>query len=140
MNEAQQAFEAMCKRRGINPDWQFAQEDGYLFFDGFAAAQSGLTALREELQTRTADLLECGTRRKAAEQRNAACNAEIVAMVESALMRSFSLGQVYWQQADSDSTCQQNKSDQTMEVQTQHILNIVKSINELTKPTESGAE
>lgn len=56
---------------------------------------------------------------------------EIVAMVESALRRSFSLGQVYWQQADSDSTCQQNKSDQTMEVQAQHILNVVKSIREL---------
>jgi hypothetical protein len=75
----------------------------------------------------------------AAEQRNSACNAEIVAMVESALRRSFSLGQVYWQQADSDSTCQQNKSDQTMEVQAQHILNVVKSINALTNPTESGA-
>ncbi|EXF96266.1 hypothetical protein HK44_020325 [Pseudomonas fluorescens HK44] len=75
----------------------------------------------------------------AAEQRNAACNTEIVAMVESALRRSFSLGQVYWQQADSDSTCQQNKSDQTMETQAQHILNVVKSINALTKPTESGA-
>jgi small-conductance mechanosensitive channel len=66
-------------------------------------------------------------------------NAEIVAMVESALRRSFNLGQVYWQQADSDSTRQQNKSDQTLETQAQHILNVVKSINELTKPTESGA-
>jgi hypothetical protein len=62
------------------------------------------------------------------------CTAEIVAMVESALRRSFSLGQIYWQQADSDSTCQQNKSDQTMEVQAQHILNVIKSINDLTKP------
>lgn len=35
------------------------------------AAQVELAALREELQTRTADLLQCGTRRKAAEQRNA---------------------------------------------------------------------
>jgi len=56
---------------------------------------------------------------------------EIIAIVESSLRRSFSLGQVYWQQADSDSTCQQNKSDQTMEVQAQHILNVVKSIKEL---------
>lgn len=63
------------------------------------------------------------------------CTAEIVAMVESALRRSFSLGQIYWQQADSDSTCQQNKSDQTMEVQAQHILNVIKSINDLTKPS-----
>lgn len=62
------------------------------------------------------------------------CTAEIVAMVESALRRSFSLGQIYWQQANSDSTCQQNKSDQTMEVQAQHILNVIKSINDLTKP------
>lgn len=64
------------------------------------------------------------------------CTAEIVAMVESALRRSFSLGQIYWQQADSDSTCQQNKSDQTMEVQAQHILNVIKSINDLTKAAE----
>lgn len=63
------------------------------------------------------------------------CTAEIVVMVESALRRSFSLGQIYWQQADSDSTCQQNKSDQTMEVQAQHILNVIKSINDLTKPS-----
>jgi hypothetical protein len=105
-----------------------------------------LSALREELagykqgarvEAEAAD--EARAALKAAEQRNAACNAEIVAMVESALRRSFSLGQVYWQQADSDSTCQQNKSDQTMEVQAQHVLNVVKSINALTKPTESGA-
>jgi len=112
----------------------------------YDAAQVKLAALREELDTMTSaakavrdewrvdqQLLE------AAERRNAACNAEIVAMVESALRRSFTLGQVYWQQADSDSTRQQNKSDETMETQAQHILNVVKSINELTKPTESGA-
>jgi len=58
---------------------------------------------------------------------------EMVAIVESALRRSFKLGQLYWQQADSDSTCQQNKSDQTMEVQAQHILNVVKSIKGLTQ-------
>lgn len=58
---------------------------------------------------------------------------EILAIVESSLRRSFNLGQLYWQQADSDSTCQQNKSDQTMEVQAQHILNVVKSIKELTQ-------
>ncbi|NMX27081.1 hypothetical protein HBO14_11145 [Pseudomonas sp. WS 5406] len=72
----------------------------------------------------------------ALQNRDAALTAEIVAMVESALRRSFSLGQIYWQQADSDSTCQQNKSDQTMEVQAQHILNVIKSINDLTRPTE----
>ncbi len=72
----------------------------------------------------------------ALQHRDAALTAEIVAMVESALRRSFSLGQIYWQQADSDSTCQQNKSDQTMEVQAQHILNVIKSINDLTRPTE----
>lgn len=75
----------------------------------------------------------------AAEQRNVARDDEIAAQVESALRRSFSLGQVYWQQADSDSTCQQNKSDQTMETQAQHILNVLKSISEALKPTESGA-
>jgi predicted nucleic acid-binding Zn-ribbon protein len=111
-----------------------------------AAAQSELAALREGLADKHEELSAVlgrealvEQRLTAAEQRNAASNTEIVAMVESALRRSFSLGQVYWQQADSDSTCQQNKSDQTMEVQAQHILNVVKSINELTKTTESGA-
>jgi len=85
----------------------------------YDAAKSELSALREEL---------------------AINNAEIIAMVESALRRSFSLGQIYWQQADSDSTCQQNKSDQTMETQAQHILNVVKSISALAKPAESGAD
>lgn len=58
---------------------------------------------------------------------------EIVAIVESALRRSFTLGQFYWQQADSDSTCQQNKSDQTMEVQENHIRMVVESIQRLIK-------
>lgn len=112
----------------------------------FDAAQSELAALREELATAQLSLsieqAKLGQVRAclaASEQRNAACKEEIVTMVESALRRSFSLGQIYWQQADSDSTCQQNKSDQTMEVQTQHVLNVVKSINALTKPSESGA-
>lgn len=73
-----------------------------------------------------------------AERRNDARDAEIAEQVESALRRSFSLGQVYWQQADSDSTRQQNKSDQTMEVQAQHILNVLKSIAAaLNKPEEA---
>lgn len=58
---------------------------------------------------------------------------EIVAIVESALRRSFTLGQVYWQQADSESTRQQNKSDQTMETQSNHIAMVVKSIKSLIK-------
>jgi hypothetical protein len=58
---------------------------------------------------------------------------EIVAIVESALRRSFTLGQLYWQQADSDSTRQQNKSDQTMEIQSNHITMVVKSIKSLIK-------
>lgn len=78
-------------------------------------------------------------RTSAAEQRNADRDAEIAAQVESALRRSFTLGQVYWQQADSDSTRQQNKSDQTMETQAQNILNVLKSISAALKPTESGA-
>lgn len=82
-----------------------------------------------DLQLRLAD----------AERRNSDRDAEIVAQVESALRRSFSLGQVYWQQADSDSTCQQNKSDQTLETQAQHILNVLKSISAALKPTEAGA-
>ena len=102
----------------------------------YAKSVAEVQLLISNLYLKTEELEESLT---AAEQRNAACNAEIVAMIESALRRSFSLGQVYWQQADSDSICQQNKSDQTMEVQAQHILNVVKSINALTKPTESGA-
>ena len=65
----------------------------------------------------------------AADERNDERDTEIAAQVESALRRSFSLGQIYWQQADSDSTCQQNKSDLTMEVQQQHILNVLKSLS-----------
>ena len=70
----------------------------------------------------------------AAGERNDQRDTEIAAQVESALRRSFSLGQIYWQQADSDSTRQQNKSDQTMEVQQQHILNVLKSISAALNP------
>lgn len=81
-----------------------------------------VTAERDALQLRlnTADERE---------DQLATADPEISAQVESALRRSFNLGQVYWQQADSDSTCQQNKCDQTMETQAQHILNVLKSIN-----------
>lgn len=103
-------------------------------------ARSLQTSVERSLENRTYRVAELADERNklrnslaAAEQRNADCNAEIVAMVESALRRSFSLGQVYWQQADSDSTCQQNKSDQTMETQAQHILNVAKSIKELNQ-------
>lgn len=73
-----------------------------------------------------------------AEQRNTERDTEIAAQVESALRRSFTLGQIYWQQADSDSTCQQNKCDQTMEVQAQHILNVLKSVSAaINKPEEA---
>lgn len=72
----------------------------------------------------------------AADERNDNRDSEIFAQVQSALRRSFSLGQIYWQQADSDSTCQQNKSDQTMEVQEQHILNVLKSLGVALKPAE----
>ena len=72
----------------------------------------------------------------AADERNDNRDSEIFAQVQSALRRSFSLGQIYWQQADSDSTCQQNKSDQTMEVQEQHILNVLKSVGATLKPAE----
>lgn len=70
----------------------------------------------------------------AADERNDNRDSEIFAQVQSALRRSFSLGQIYWQQADSDSTCQQNKSDQTMGVQEQHILNVLKSLGVALKP------
>lgn len=56
---------------------------------------------------------------------------EVIAIIESALRRSFSLGQIYWQQADSDSTCQQNKSDQTMETQAHHIVMVTDSVRKL---------
>lgn len=72
----------------------------------------------------------------AADERNDNRDSEIFAQVQSALRRSFSLGQIYWQQADSDSTCQQNKSDQTMEVHEQHILNVLKSLGAALKPSE----
>lgn len=74
----------------------------------------------------------------AADERNDNRDSEIFAQVQSALRRSFSLGQIYWQQADSDSTCQQNKSDQTMEVQEQHILNVLKSLGDALKPADSA--
>ena len=75
----------------------------------------------------------------AADELNDNRDSEIFAQVQSALRRSFSLGQIYWQQADSDSTCQQNKSDQTMEVQEQHILNVLKSVGTALKPAEARA-
>ena len=74
----------------------------------------------------------------AADERNDNRDSEIFAQVQSALRRSFSLGQIYWQQADSDSTCQQNKSDQTMETQEQHILNVLKSVGAALKPAAEG--
>lgn len=109
------------------------------------AAQSELAALREELAEIKQSLSYRGSllgrteqRLADAERRNADRDTEIAEQIESALRRSFNLGQVYWQQADSDSTCQQNKSDQTMEVQAQHILNVLKSIRSALNPTESG--
>ena len=123
----------------------FPKAKVYVESHNYDTALSQLAALREEL----AELEdEFDTLENAnitlklsladADRRNDARDAEIAAQVESALRRSFSLGQVYWQQADSDSTCQQNKSDQTMEVQTQHILNVLKSITAaLTKPEEA---
>jgi len=66
---------------------------------------------------------------------------EVIAIIESALRRSFSLGQIYWQQADSDSTCQQNKSDQTMETQAHHIVMVTDSVRKLyqTRPATAKA-
>lgn len=83
---------------------------------------------------------ELQQRLTAAGERNDNRDSEIFAQVQSALRRSFSLGQIYWQQADSDSTYQQNKSDQTMEVQEQHILNVLKSLGAALKPAEVGAD
>lgn len=83
---------------------------------------------------------ELQQRLTAADERNDNRDSEIFAQVQSALRRSFSLGQIYWQHADSDSTCQQNKSDQTMEVQEQHILNVLKSLGAALKPVEGGGD
>lgn len=85
-----------------------------------------VTAERDALQQRLT----------AADELNDNRDSEIFAQVQSALRRSFSLGQIYWQQADSDSTRQQNKSDQTMAVQEQHILNVLKSLGAALKPAE----
>jgi F0F1-type ATP synthase membrane subunit b/b' len=76
----------------------------------------------------------------ATDERNDERDTEISAQVERALRRSFSLGQIYWQQADSDFTYQQNKSNQTMEVQQQHILNVLKSLSAALKPAEGGGD
>lgn len=96
---------------------------------GFTAGEGERTALQSKIDALQALLT-------AADERNDARDSEIFAQVQSALRRSFSLGQIYWQQADSDSTCQQNKSDQTMEVQEQHILNVLKSLGAALKPAE----
>lgn len=92
----------------------------------FASHFDRVTAERDALQKRLT----------AADERNDNRDSEIFKQVQSALRRSFSLGQIYWQQADSDSTYQQNNSDQTMEVQEQHILNVLKSLDAALKPAE----
>ena len=99
----------------------------------FNQAQKAIDRLNELHRKRMAEI---GRRLTAADERNDSRDSEIFAQVQSALRRSFSLGQIYWQQADSDSTCQQNKSDQTMEVQEQHILNVLKSLGAALKPAE----
>ena len=52
-------------------DFDAAQAELAALREAYVAAGEREHSLREELQTRIADLLECGTRRKAAEQRNA---------------------------------------------------------------------
>lgn len=94
------------------------------------------TELLELVDRVTAERDAMQQRLTTADERNDNRDSEIFAQVQSALRRSFSLGQIYWQQADSDSTFQQNKSDQTMEVQEQHILNVLKSLGAALKPAE----
>lgn len=103
----------------------------------FNQAQKAIDRLNELHRKRMAEI---GRRLTAADERNDNRDSEIFAQVQSALRRSFSLGQIYWQQADSDSTCQQNKSDQTMEVQEQHILNVLKSLGAALKPAEGRVD
>lgn len=93
---------------------------------------------RDQRDVQTIMACELQQRLTAADERNDNRDSEIFAQVQSALRRSFSLGQIYWQQADSDSTCQQNKSDQTMETQEQHILNVLKSVGAALKQAEEG--
>lgn len=52
-------------------DFDATQAELAALREAYMAAGEREHSLREELQTRTADLLECGTRRKAAEHRNA---------------------------------------------------------------------
>lgn len=96
--------------------------------------------LNAAISRRTHRVRELEALLTAADERNDNRDSEIFAQVQSALRRSFSLGQIYWQQADSDSTYQQNKSDQTMEVQEQHILNVLKSLGAALKPAEGGSD
>ncbi|MDB1108123.1 hypothetical protein [Pseudomonas extremaustralis] len=112
-----------------------------------SAAQRGLANCKLALDAQTHNygvtnlrLIGAEQRLTAADERNDSRDSEIFAQVQSALRRSFSLGQIYWQQADSDSTCQQNKSDQTMEVQEQHILNVLKSLGAELKPSGGGGD
>ena len=104
------------------------------------AALAELDMTRKAVPNSTLELVSLQQRLTAADERNDNRDSEIFAQVQSALRRSFSLGQIYWQQADSDSTCQQNKSDQTMEVQEQHILNVLKSLGAALKPAEGRNE
>lgn len=120
----------------LQPDYDSLKFD----FDRVTAEREAALA---EVKTQTlradaavGDANEAEQRLTAADERNDNRDSEIFAQVQSALRRSFSLGQIYWQQADSDSTCQQNKSDQTMEVQEQHILNVLKSLGAALKPAE----
>lgn len=106
-------------------------------FERLTAERDDLSARLEQARDRKNSIVDMQQRLTAADERNDNRDSEIFAQVQSALRRSFSLGQIYWQQADSDSTCQQNKSDQTMETQEQHILNVLKSVGAALKPAEA---
>ena len=137
---------------GLDLNGQCARHDGDYFvsasdFDRVTAERDAAlgreaaitrreSLFKEKLADCESALVDAQQRLTAADELNDNRDSEIFAQVQSALRRSFSLGQIYWQQADSDSTCQQNKSDQTMEVQEQHILNVLKSLGAALKPAE----
>lgn len=93
------------------------------------AARVELAALREELQTRTADLLECGTRRKAAEQRLADAERRNAEFIELLNLADHYLQDQFF-----------NSAGEIVEPNSDDREEVRASIrNALTKPTESGA-
>ena len=116
--------------------YRFISSNGYAAIPVVDSVKAERYVEEQDFDRVTAERDALQQRLTAADEMNDHRDSEIFEQVQSALRRSFSLGQIYWQQADSDSTCQQNKSDQTMEVQEQHILNVLKSLGAALKPAQ----